>query len=145
MLSGAALRLSWRSVLGYLLDGMGLPAAPEKRTKKPTPRINPLNPANPSLGQIAGGAKQHRRVAVMAAGMHDTRVGGAVGEVRLLLDRKGVHIGTQSDGLARPLEPAGRDFTCDAQDADLQGPYQSPLPTERYPRLRHPASVRLES
>jgi hypothetical protein len=42
-------------------------------------------------------AKQHRRVAVMTAGMHDARLFRRVGKPRLLHDRKRVELGSQAD------------------------------------------------
>jgi hypothetical protein len=43
--------------------------------------------------QVAGGAEQHGRMAVMAAGVHLARLGGGIGTPGLLLDRQAVHIG----------------------------------------------------
>ena len=48
--------------------------------------------------QVLSGAEQHRRVSVMATGVHHALVGRAVGEIVHLLDRQRVHIGTQPDG-----------------------------------------------
>ncbi len=55
------------------------------------------------LGEVFGGAKQHRGVPVMAAGMHLSGDGGLVGQPGGLLDRQRVHIGAHADGLARRL------------------------------------------
>src|SRR5216683_939701 len=47
------------------------------------------------LGEVFGGAEQHRGVAVMAAGMHPAMMLRGVRETGFLLDRQGVHIGAQ--------------------------------------------------
>src|SRR5438132_3087531 len=44
----------------------------------------------PGRREISGGAEQHRRMPVMAAGMHPAIVGRAVGEVVQLVDRQRV-------------------------------------------------------
>ena len=60
----------------------------------------------PVGGQQMDSAHQHGRVAVMAAGVHDLRDQGLIGEPRCLLDREGVHIGPQAHALSRwpPLD-----------------------------------------
>ena len=58
-----------------------------------------------SRSEILGGAEQHRRVSVVAAGVHPAVVGRAVAEIVHLLDREGVHIGTQSDSGGRVAAP----------------------------------------
>src|SRR3546814_17800825 len=50
------------------------------------------------LGEVLGGAQQHRRVAVVTAGVHLALVPRAVVEAVELLDMQGVHIGAQADG-----------------------------------------------
>ena len=55
------------------------------------------------LCQVSRRPKQHCCVPIMAAGMHDARLGRAVGKVGLFIDRQGVHIGAQTDGFSRPL------------------------------------------
>jgi hypothetical protein len=55
------------------------------------------------LGQVAGCAQQHGCVSVMAAGMHLARHGGAIGQVGLLLDGQGIHVGPQANNLAGTL------------------------------------------
>jgi hypothetical protein len=52
----------------------------------------------PCLGKIARGPEQHRRVAVMAAGMHDALMRRGVRAAGLLLDRQRIHVGAQRDG-----------------------------------------------
>ena len=52
------------------------------------------------LGEVAGGAEQHRRVPVVAAGVHLAGVPRLVGQVGRFLDRQGVHVGAQADGWA---------------------------------------------
>ena len=47
----------------------------------------------PCLGEIFSGAKQHRGVPVMAAGVHLARIGRAVRQVGLLIHRQRVHVG----------------------------------------------------
>jgi hypothetical protein len=64
------------------------------------------------LGEVAGGAQQHRRVPVMTAGVHATLMLRAIGEVGRLLDRQRVHIGPQPDGVrgcarAQPADHTG--------------------------------------
>ncbi len=54
------------------------------------------------LGEIARGAQQHRRMPVMAAGMHLAGHGGGMGERVALVDVERVHIGAERDGAARP-------------------------------------------
>jgi hypothetical protein len=46
-----------------------------------------------SLGEIFGGAKQHRGVAVMTAGMHLARNGRLVGQAGFFFERQRVHVG----------------------------------------------------
>ena len=58
------------------------------------------------LGEIFGGAEQHRGVAVMAAGMHLAGDGRGVGLAGDLGDRQRVHVGAQADGAG--LRPCGR-------------------------------------
>jgi hypothetical protein len=55
------------------------------------------------LGQVAGGAEQHRGMAVMAAGMHLAGRPGGIGPVGLLVDVERVHVGAQADGAALVL------------------------------------------
>jgi hypothetical protein len=52
------------------------------------------------LGEIAGGAEQHGRMAVVAAGVHAPLVARAMRDVRRLVDRQAVHVGAQADGAA---------------------------------------------
>src|SRR5208282_756782 len=54
-------------------------------------------------GEVFGGAEQHRRVPIVAAGVHPAVVLRAMGEIVQLLDRQRVHIGAQTD--------RGRDVT----------------------------------
>ena len=67
------------------------------------------------LGEIFGGAKQHRGVPVMAAGMHLSGHRRLVRQTGRLLDRQRVHVGAHADGLAA----AGRLLALD--DADNAG------------------------
>ena len=53
----------------------------------------------PRFGEIAGGAQEHRGVAVMAAGVHQALRFGSVGQIGRLLDRQRVHVGPQPDDL----------------------------------------------
>ncbi len=66
------------------------------------------------LGQIFGGAEQHRGVAVMAAGMHLARHRRFVRQAGFLLERQRVHVGAQPDDLFAGLAAA--------DDADDAGP-----------------------
>ena len=54
--------------------------------------------------QVLGGTEQHRRVAVVAAGVHHPRVLRGVREVGRLVNGQGVHVGAQPDRPA--LAPA---------------------------------------
>ncbi len=53
----------------------------------------------PRLGEITGGAEQHRGVAVMAAGVHFAGRPGGVSEIGLLLDRQRIHVSAKPDHL----------------------------------------------
>ena len=55
--------------------------------------------------EIARRAEQHRRVAVMAAGMHAPVMPRPVGEGIGLEDRQAVHVGAQSDRPRRVADP----------------------------------------
>ncbi len=50
------------------------------------------------LAQELRRPQQHRRVPVVAAGVHDTRHRRGVGHLRLFLDWQGIELGTQPDG-----------------------------------------------
>ena len=63
------------------------------------------------LGEVARRAEQHGGVAVMAAGVHLARHRRAIGQVGLLLDRQGVHVGAQADAPARPVRPSSTPTT----------------------------------
>ena len=67
------------------------------------------------LSQDLRRTEQHRRVAVMAAGMHDARVLRAIGHVRLFGDAQGVHIGPKRD---RPVAIAALQRADDARAAN---------------------------
>ena len=45
------------------------------------------------FGEIAGGAQQHRGVAVMAAGVHLAGVFRGIRQIGRLLDRQRIHVG----------------------------------------------------
>src|SRR5580700_7914457 len=64
------------------------------------------------LSQIAGSAEQHRRVSVMAAGVHPALMRRAVRETVGFEDRQAIHIGPQPDRARR---------VADAQPADHPG------------------------
>src|SRR6266850_4580380 len=53
------------------------------------------------IGEIAGGAEQHRGVAVVAAGVHPPVMTRTIVEAVGLMDRQGVHIGPQADRARR--------------------------------------------
>ena len=78
------------------------------------------------LGQVAGGAKQHGRVAFVAAGVHLARGPGLVVELVGLLDEECVHVGPQPH-----RRPVAR-----AQRADDAGPRQAPV--HRYAEFIEP-------
>ena len=72
----------------------------------------------PIFSEPARRAEQHRRMAVVTAGVHPAgRDGGIFGAARLQ-DRQGVHVGAQEDALVRPL-PRARRAVQDAEDAGL--------------------------
>jgi hypothetical protein len=70
-------------------------------------------PSNlPRFGKIARGSEQHRRMAVMAAGMHPPVMARAISEFVRFLDRQGIEIGAQADraravALLQPTDHAG--------------------------------------
>ena len=68
------------------------------------------------LGEIFGGAQQHRGVAVVAAGVHLAGHRRLVRQAGLLLERQRVHVGAQPDHLAAGL--AAADDADDAGAAD---------------------------
>jgi hypothetical protein len=49
------------------------------------------------LGQIFGGAEQHRRMAVVAAGVHPAGMPRRIGKPGFFLDRQRIHVGAQRD------------------------------------------------
>ena len=49
-------------------------------------------------GQVPRCSQQHRRVAVVAAGMHSARVTAGVVETVVLFHRQRIHVGAQTDG-----------------------------------------------
>ena len=51
----------------------------------------------PRLRQIAGGAEQHRGVAVVATGVHLARGFRSIGDIGGFLDRQRIHVGAQPD------------------------------------------------
>jgi hypothetical protein len=63
----------------------------------------------PGRRKISGGAEQHRRVPVVAAGVHAAVMGRAVGEIVQLLDRQRVHIGAQPNRTGRIAVANGAD------------------------------------
>ena len=71
----------------------------------------------PVVGEPAGRSEQHRRVAVVAAGVHlSRRDGGMFGACRLQ-DRERVHVGAQENPLLRPLSRT----LCAMQEAEDAG------------------------
>ncbi len=81
-------------------------------------------------GQVAGGAEEHRGVAVVAAGVHGAVARRAVGQVGALLDRQRVHVGAQPDGAVRAAAAQG------AHDPGL-GQAAVDLDAERLEALGH--------
>jgi hypothetical protein len=82
----------------------------------------------PRLGQVFRRPQQHRRMPVMAAGMHLARGGGGMRGPRRLHDRQRIHIGAKPDD--RPLslpfddrhDPACRDPLVKLVDPELPEP-----------------------
>ena len=72
------------------------------------------------LGEVFGGTKQHRGVAVMAAGVHLAGHRRLVRQAGFLLERQRVHVGAQPHHLAAGLAPglAAADDANDAGAAD---------------------------
>jgi hypothetical protein len=70
-------------------------------------------------GQIPCGAEQHRRVAVMTAGMHFARYRGLVGEPCPLFDVQGVHICPEGDGALTRLPALQGADDAGSGDADM--------------------------
>ena len=70
------------------------------------------------FGEIAGGAQQHRGVAVMAAGVHLAGVFRGIRQIGRLLDRQRIHVGAQPDHLDVALA-GGLLALDDADDAGL--------------------------
>ena len=71
----------------------------------------------PGLGQIPRCAQKHRGVTVMAAGVHQARGLGGVGQIGCLLDRQRVHVGAKPDHLDFAL--AGLLALDDADDTGI--------------------------
>ena len=69
------------------------------------------------LSQAPRRAEQHRRMPVVAAGVHFARILGAIGEVGRLLDRQRVHVRAQPDR-ARARALGAADDADDAGSAD---------------------------
>jgi hypothetical protein len=59
--------------------------------------------------KVLGGAQQHGRVAVMAAGMHAALVLAAMIEGIVLVHRQRVHVGAQPNGARIVADPDGAD------------------------------------
>ncbi len=55
------------------------------------------------LGEVFGGAEQHRGVAVMAAGVHLSRHFGFVWQAGFFLERQRIHVSAQADDLVAGL------------------------------------------
>ena len=70
------------------------------------------------LGEVLGGAEQHRGVAVVAAGVHLAGHRRLVRQAGRLLDRQRIHVGAQPDHLARSAALAAADDADDAGAAD---------------------------
>jgi hypothetical protein len=91
----------------------------------------------PRLGQVFRRPQQHRRVPVMAAGMHLARGGGGMRGPRRLHDRQRIHIGAQPDD--RPLslpfddrhDPACRDPLVQLVDPELPAAARPRTPPSR--------------
>ena len=69
----------------------------------------------PGLGEIPRCTQKHRGVAVMAAGVHQARRLGGMGQIGRFLDRQRVHVGAKPDHLDLAL--AGLLALDDADDA----------------------------
>ena len=69
------------------------------------------------LGEIFCGAKQHRGVAVMAAGVHLARNGRLVGQAGFFFEGQRVHVGAEPDDLLAALAPANDANHAGAPDA----------------------------
>src|SRR5690606_28574340 len=68
------------------------------------------------LGQVFCRTKKHGSMAIVTAGVHPPRYGGAVRKVRLLLHRQGIHISSQADDRASaPRSPDQAHNACSAE------------------------------
>jgi hypothetical protein len=81
------------------------------------------------LRQVARGAEQHGGVAVMAAGVHFTGHGRAVGAVRHLLDVERIEVGAQADGALAGLASLQGGDHAGSGDAlgDVEAPGSQPV------------------
>jgi hypothetical protein len=73
------------------------------------------------LGEIFCGAKQHRSMAVMAAGVHLARNGRLVGQAGFFFDRQRVHVGAQANDPVAGLVAGLVGGLAPANDADHAG------------------------
>ncbi len=74
--------------------------------------------------EVLGGAQQHRRVAVMAAGMHAALVLAAMVEGVVLVHRQRIHVGAQPDGARIVADADGADHAGLADAGrDLAAPF----------------------
>ena len=71
----------------------------------------------PLSSQVLGGPEQHRRVTVVSAGMHPTRMPAGVQEPVLLGDRQRVDVCTQPDRTRRAAVPQHADDPCPGEPA----------------------------
>ena len=69
------------------------------------------------LGEIFGGAKEHRGMPVMAAGVHLAGDGRLIRQAGFLLDRQRIHVGPHADNLAAGFSPADDADHAGAPDA----------------------------
>ena len=73
----------------------------------------------PVLRQISGRSQKHGAVTIMAAGMHDTRRARRMVRRSALVDRKGIHVGTQANCGAFAIAPNDRNHPA-ASDVLMQ-------------------------
>ena len=77
------------------------------------------------FSKVLGRSQKHRRVAIVAAGMHTPRISRRMRDLVLLFDVQGIHVGAQCHRTAarhRPLEGADHSRSRDAAfDRDAKG------------------------
>ena len=82
-----------------------------------------------------GCRKQHSRMTIMSAGMHDTIIDRAEFQLIFFLDRKGINIGTDSNRLSRICSVDNSHNTSFHRSSDVLYPCRFQFPAEKFCRL----------